>query len=205
MAHAQWKLSGVYDDIWNCTVSCPCWWGIALPTTEGVGEFFNAFHAARGNFRGTNLSGLAVVMAGVFTDLVLDGGWHVGLCVDAAVTEEQHRALTTIFSGRAGGASSDPAGLITEVYGVTYVPIHHRTDGKTVHRRIGTRGESRGSLLPGGRAGTPVRADNTPLGPAVGLTEALTTFRTDVFVSAESELGGRWDNGDRSVWRAAFA
>jgi len=205
MATAKWTLSGVYYDICSCNVPCPCWWGISKPTKNGVCEFFNAFNVRSGKFGGTDLSRLSVVMAGQFAGLVLDGNWHVGLYVDARATEEQRKAIVAIYSGDSGGVPGELKGFIKQVKGVKYVPIEYRADEKTFSFKIGSVGEARGSLLAGGREGKPVRADNTTLEPAMGLTEALVNFRTDVFTYNDAEWGWRWDNKGQNVWRAAFS
>lgn len=205
MASAQWTLSGLYYDICSCNVPCPCWWGISKPTKNGVCEFFNGFNVKSGKFGGTDLSGLSVVMPGNFTGLAMDGNWHVGLYVDARATEEQRRAIAAIYSGEAGGVPGELKGFIKEVKGVKYVPIDYRDDGRKFHFKIGTVGEARGSLLKGGREDTPVRADNTMLEAAMGLTEALTNFRTDVFTYNDADFGWRWDNSGQNVWRAGFS
>jgi hypothetical protein len=89
--------------------------------------------------------------------------------------------------------------------GVKYVPIHYHAMENSFHWDLGSLGEARGTLLKGGREDKPIRAENTLLGPGMGLTEGLTNLRTEVFTYNDRDWGWRWDNGGKNVWRAPFA
>jgi len=201
----KWSLSGMFYDICSCNVPCPCWWGISKPTKNGTCEFFQAFHIKTGQHGKTNFSGLSVIMAGHFSGVVLEGNWHVGLYIDDKASEAQRQVLVSIFSGEVGGVPGEVKGFIGEVKGVKYVPIHYHDHGNLFHWELGNVGEAGGKLVAGGREGQPVRAENTMLQPAMGLTEALTNLRTEKFKYDDPEWGWRWDNSGQNVWRAPFA
>lgn len=200
-----WSLSGTYYDICSCNVPCPCWWGITKPTKDGTCEFFNAFHIRQGTYAGVDLSGLSVIESGSYTGLVVEGGWTVGVYIDEKAAPRQREALASIFSGNVGGVPEAIKGLVAEVKGIKYVPINYHEMGNAFHWDLGALGEAKGSLVPGGREGKPIRAENTLLGPGMGLTESLSNLRSEIFTYNDREWGWRWDNSGKNVWRAPFA
>ena len=109
-------LEGDYFDACSCTVSCPC---IFLnEATEDFCDNFFAWHIARGEKDGLELSDLNVAMACHSGKQMQEGNWRVALYVDERATEVESKALQAIFGGQAGGLFETLAPLIGEVVGV---------------------------------------------------------------------------------------
>jgi hypothetical protein len=72
------------------------------------------FHIADGSYESLDLSGVNVAMVYYSPGKILDGGLKLGLVVDEAASDEQADALTTIFSGKAGGMFGELVPLIGE-------------------------------------------------------------------------------------------
>src|SRR4030095_2457937 len=72
------------------------------------------FNVREGNMDDLDLSG---ILAGVkihYPEIVSNGNWQLAFVIDDSATGEQSDALERIFSGKAGGAFADMAGLVTE-------------------------------------------------------------------------------------------
>jgi hypothetical protein len=94
-------LEGDYFDECTCTISCPC---IFLnEATEDVCDGVFAWHIARGDKDGLELTDLNVAMAWHSGKQMQDGNWRVALYIDERANEEQSSALQAIFGGQAGG------------------------------------------------------------------------------------------------------
>ena len=110
------RLEGDYFDECTCTISCPC---IFLnEATEDVCDGVFAWHIARGDKDGLDLSDLNVAMAWHSGKQMQDGNWRIALYIDERATEEQSGALQSIFGGEAGGLFETIAPLVGEVVGV---------------------------------------------------------------------------------------
>lgn len=125
---ADWRVSGTYFEACNCDAICPCrrQGGQKLTTgsTYGVCDFALSWRIVKGEHGLIPLSGLAVVLAGSYSDHEEGKPWRVCLYVDEAATDVQHAAVTQIFLGRAGGtAFRNYAKAIGEVYAVRRAAI----------------------------------------------------------------------------------
>ena len=120
---ADWHASGSYFEACNCEAICPCrrQGGQKLTTgsTYGVCDFALSWHIIDGKFADVALSGLSVIVAGSYRDDEAGKPWRVCLYLDEQATGEQQRALTEIFTGRAGGTTlRNYAAALGEVYAV---------------------------------------------------------------------------------------
>lgn len=120
---APWRISGSYFEACNCEAVCPCrqiggsMGRAGGRSTHGVCEFALSWRVLRGQAGGTDLSGLATVMAGRYDDDEDGSPWRVALYVDERGDATQQRALTEIFLGRLGGTVFENfASAIGEVY-----------------------------------------------------------------------------------------
>ncbi len=104
---APWRVAGSYFEACNCEAICPCRLQGGRGggrSTYGVCDFALSWLIRDGHAAGLDLAGLAVVLAGSFTDAeAARSPWRVALYVDERATPAQHEALTEIFLGRAGG------------------------------------------------------------------------------------------------------
>jgi hypothetical protein len=101
-----WRVQGSYFEACNCEAVCPCrrLGGRGRGrSTYGVCDFALSWWVRDGFMGDLVLDGLAVVMAGSFTDEDQRSPWRVALYVDERATPAQDAALTGIFLGRAGG------------------------------------------------------------------------------------------------------
>ncbi len=117
-----WAISGSYYEVCNCEAICPCRRHGARKggrSSYGTCDFALSWHILKGQAGDVDLSDLAVVLAGSYSDDELGAPWRVVLYVDERGRPEQQQALTDIFLGRAGGTTlRNFARAIGEVYAV---------------------------------------------------------------------------------------
>lgn len=113
----SWKLKGIYFEVCNCDAICPCRRVDGEPggsSTTGTCEFAVSWKVDEGEADGVDLTGTSIVMAGYFTDEESMSPWTIIFYVDDRCSDEQAKALQTIFSGNAGG---DPASRFAGAFG----------------------------------------------------------------------------------------
>jgi hypothetical protein len=126
-----WNLNGTYLESCNCDVVCPCTTsGFAAPADNERCQVTLAFHVARGEIEGVDVSDRSVVVFADAPRVMADGGWQVALYVDGSADDSQAEALGRVFAGQAGGPMAALVPLIGEVLGVERVPIDYRDDGR---------------------------------------------------------------------------
>ena len=119
----DWKASGDWFDVCNCSIPCPCEFAQAPTYDDCLGVL--AYHIKKGNYGQTPLDGLNVLLLTYFKGNIwagetkLDGAFFF----DQDANEKQHEALKMIFSGKAGGFMAEFAKLVREVKGMDYAPI----------------------------------------------------------------------------------
>jgi hypothetical protein len=131
----SFSVAGDYFEACTCTVSCPCIF--LAPATRDTCDVFFAWHVARGDKDGVDLSGLNVALAARSPKQMTDGGWTVALYLDERAEPGQAEALGAIFSGQAGGHLANVVPLIGTVAGMTSVPIEFVADGNDRRVRVG--------------------------------------------------------------------
>jgi hypothetical protein len=114
-----------------------------------------------GNYGSTDLSGRRVALAFHWTGNVFSGDLTFGLYVDDGASDDQMTALEQIFTGKAGGAFGDLAGLFGTVKGVKRVPIEYR-DGKKPTFKIGTVADAELEMFVGADQQGPLVLKNSP-------------------------------------------
>ena len=125
-----WYVTGSYFEACNCLAICPCRRRAGQKSTGtstyGVCDFALSWQVLQGAFGKLSLDGLNVIMAGSYRD---GEPWHICLYVDERATAEQHVALATIFTGRAGGTTlRNYAKVIGQVHAVrrANIELDHR-------------------------------------------------------------------------------
>ena len=117
-----WTISGSYYEVCNCEAICPCRRQGAKQggdSTYDTCDFALSWHISAGHAGTIDLTNLAVVLAGSYSDAEAGSPWRVILYVDAQGSPEQQQALTDIYLGRAGGTTlRNFAFAIGEVYAV---------------------------------------------------------------------------------------
>jgi hypothetical protein len=116
-----WKIVGEQIGVCNCHASpCPCVTASGNPT-EGECVSFYAFNIKQGSYGDVDLSGVKAAMVAKWSGFVLDGNWEAGLLIDG--DDRQMEAITTIFSGQAGGPFGELAPLIGKFLGTEKASI----------------------------------------------------------------------------------
>jgi hypothetical protein len=133
-----WSLEGTYFESCSCDAVCPCTWsGFAAKATLDRCYALLAFHIERGDIEGTDVSGLSFAMLVDSPPVMSDGGWKVGLFLDAAGSEEQQGALGSVLGGQLGGTPAMLGPLIGEMLGVESVAISFVEEGGRHRVQIG--------------------------------------------------------------------
>lgn len=133
-----YSVQGTYFENCSCEVACPCGASnLALPATYDRCHVLLAFHVADGEVDGVDVSDTSVAILADTPAQMTDGGWRVGVFVDAAASEEQRGKLLSVFSGEQGGPPAMFGPLMGEMLGVEVAPIAFVDDGRRHSVRIG--------------------------------------------------------------------
>jgi hypothetical protein len=128
----SWKLKGDYVMSCNCTVFCPCVISLGQhDPTEGYCQTWAGIRIEEGHFGDTDISGVNV---GLIIDIpgpLARGNWTAGLYIDERASIYAVKALTKIFTGRAGGSTGLLKILVGSFLGVQTVRIDYQIDGET--------------------------------------------------------------------------
>jgi hypothetical protein len=180
---------------------CPCSTsGLTAPADQERCDVVLAFHVVSGLVEGVDVSGLTVAVVADAPSLMSEGGWRVGMFMDAGADPEQAEALSKVFSGQLGGPMAALGPLIGENLGAETVPIQYLDDGVRHTVRVGdaVTMEVDDFVSPLDSTGRGVRvsgvgfpADTLAVGRAVS--------------SSVDAFGLRWDNSGKNAFSAAFA
>jgi len=133
----SWKLAGSYFDTCSCDVVCPCTASLALGATHDRCKSTLVLRVHEGEVEGTDVSGLTVAAIVDSPKVMSDGGWSLGVFIDAAASDEQVEKLGAVFSGALGGPMQALLPLVGEHLGIERAPIEVREDGLRHSVRIG--------------------------------------------------------------------
>jgi hypothetical protein len=133
-----WKLDGTYFENCSCEMVCPCTTsGFAAKASYDRCNFLLVFHIDGGQIEGTDVSGLTVGVIGDTPQVMINGGWRLGLLVDDKASKEQLDKLTAVFAGQKGGPMAGAAPLVGEILGVQQVPIKYASKGQNHTAELG--------------------------------------------------------------------
>lgn len=133
-----YQIAGSYFENCNCDVACPCGASnLVLPATNERCNFLMAFNVTSGQIDGVDVSGAKLALLGDTPGQMSEGGWRVGVFLDADTTEAQREALVAVFSGQQGGPPGLLAPLVGEMLGVEVVPIRYEEEGRRHSVTIG--------------------------------------------------------------------
>ncbi|MEV7542666.1 DUF1326 domain-containing protein [Streptomyces sp. NPDC089915] len=133
-----WRIEGTYFENCNCDMVCPCSTsGLTAPADHDRCHVLLAFHVDSGQVDDVDVSGLTVAVAADAPALMSEGGWRVGVVMDAAASPEQAEALGAVFSGQLGGPMGALGPLVGETLGLEVARIDYADDGRGHHVRIG--------------------------------------------------------------------
>ncbi len=134
----SWRLEGTYFENCNCDVACPCGTSFfALPADNERCRVTLVFNVDSGEIDGVDVGGLTFAIIADAPGRMIDGGWRVGLIMDAAATPEQAQALAAVASGERGGAPAMFGPFVGEVMGMETAPIEYANGGTRHYVKIG--------------------------------------------------------------------
>lgn len=134
----SWNLEGTYFENCNCTFACPCSvTSFATPATQERCQVVLAYHVARGEIDGTDVSGHNVAVVADAPAQMIQGSWRLGLIIDDKASKEQADKLAGVFSGQMGGPMASLAPLVSEVLGIERMPIEYGDSGRKHHVKVG--------------------------------------------------------------------
>jgi hypothetical protein len=132
------SLEGTYVENCNCDAICPCTWsGMARAATNDRCNVVLILHVDRGDIDGVDVSGLSMGFIADTPAVMSEGGWRLGLVLDAAASPEQLDRLRRFMGGEFGGVPAGLGPLIGEMLGEAVEAIEFRTEGSTHILRIG--------------------------------------------------------------------
>ncbi len=129
-----YELRGTYTESCNCDVACPCGASnLVLPATNDRCLFLMAFHMDEGQVDGVDVAGTTTAMFADTPAQMTDGGWRVGVFLDASATEEQRDKLA------AGEPIRCECCLRPFVGGAAPLPLAVASDPRPLRRAVAAR------------------------------------------------------------------
>ena len=122
---------------------CACTASFDLGATHDRRCATLVFHVTDGEVDGTDMGGLTVAAILDSPKVMTEGGWRLGMFIDAAASDEQAEKLGAVFGGRLGGPMEALAPLIGEMLGVERAEIEVQEDGRHHSIKIGDAIDSR--------------------------------------------------------------
>ena len=134
-----WSLEGTYFENCSCDTICPCTWsGLTAKATHDRCKAMLAFHIDRGEIEGVDVSGLTFALVADTPPVMSDGGWKLGVVLDAAADDAQTGALGRLLGGELGGPPAMLGPLIGEMAGIERAPAEWRQSNGTIAVRFGS-------------------------------------------------------------------
>ena len=125
----SWQMQGDIMEMCSCNTVCPCNYGgdpSDLPCDAVL-----CFRIDQGNYGGTELAGLNIVLYVQIPGKPFEGNWTLGVYLDQQASPTQAEAIGNILSGQAGGWFEPFSGLIGTAIPPKVVPITFETvDGE---------------------------------------------------------------------------
>ena len=178
-----WKLEGTYFENCSCDTICPCTWsGLTAPATNDRCYAMLAFHIDSGDVEGVDVSGLTFAMVVDSPPIMSEGGWKVGVVMDAAASEQQAGALGRVLGGELGGPPAMLGALIGEMAGIEQAPAEWRQSDDTFSVRFGDLIDVEVTSYRAGELPQPVQLTNVFHAASTTLTlSPATKSKVDVF------------------------
>ena len=189
-----WVIRGDLVLSCNCTVFCPCVVSLGQhPPTEGYCQTWAGIRIEEGHSGETDLSGINV---GLIIDIpgpLARGNWTAGLFIGEDASIHAVKALTRIFTGRAGGSTALLKILVGSFLGVRQERIIYRIEGETRIFQIPKIVDGRVTPIRGKRPGENVVIRNSEywIAPEVIVSRADT--------SRVRAFGRNWNFAGRSA------
>jgi hypothetical protein len=190
----NWSMRGDLVLSCNCTVFCPCVLSLGQhPPTEGYCQTWAGVRIEEGHLDDTDLSGINVALIADIPGPLSRGNWTAALFIDQEASIQAVKALTRIFTGRAGGSTALLKILVGSFLGVRQEKIVFRTEGDSYVVQIPKIIDGRITPLRGKRPGENVVIRNSEYWIAPEITVARAeTSRLRAF-------GRNWNFSGRSA------
>ncbi len=133
----SWSLKGSYAETCSCELMCPCNLTFDHGATYDYCRATLVFNIREGEADGVDLAGRKVCVIVDSPKVMTDGGWRVGMFVDADASDEQFEKLGAIFTGQVGGPMEALGPLIGETLGAERAPFEINDDGLRHSVRVG--------------------------------------------------------------------
>jgi hypothetical protein len=189
-----WTIKGDLVLSCNCAVFCPCVLSLGQHApTEGYCQTWAGVRIDEGQSGDTDLSGVKVGLIADIPGPLARGNWTAALFIDEDASIQAVRALTRIFTGRAGGSLGLLKILVGSFLGVRQTKITYRVEGDTRIFEIPKIIEGKVTPIRGKRAGENVIIRNTEywVAPEVTVSRAET--------SRVRAFGRNWNFAGRSA------
>ena len=196
-----WHIEGIYFENCNCDMACPCTTsGLTAPADQERCNVALAFHVETGEVNGVDVGGLTVCVVADTPALMSEGGWKVGVLLDAAASAEQTAALGAVFGGQLGGPMEGLAPLIGEMAGMESLTMAYADDGRVHQVRIGSAVDMvvEDLVSPLDTSGRGVKLSGVGFPADTLAVGTSSTARVDTF-------GMTWDNAGKNSFSAPFA
>jgi hypothetical protein len=193
----RYRIAGRTTDLCSCQTPCPCAFG-QTPTRGTCAGMF-CFDIQEGEYENVSLARTRAIFANTFSGGPwMDGNFTAALILDANSTDEQREALTTIFSGKAGGDAANMAALVGDMKGVFVAPIAYKmTTNGEITVRAGDLADAGGQTLRGMDGTSEITVTN-PLYPLPTVIAGKSTH------SRVSVPGLEFDNHGSGMWTGPF-
>lgn len=173
MADKSWAINGELALSCNCTVFCPCVLSLGEhPPTEGYCQTWAGIRIDDGHHGDVDLSGINLGLVMEIPGRMSRGNWTAGLFVDKRASNYAVKAITRIFSGKAGGTTSLLSILVGNFLGVQQVPITYEVEGKTRIFKIPSIVDGAITPIPGRSPGKETKITNSEYWIAPDVTVA---------------------------------
>ncbi len=199
----SWQMQGDIMEMCSCNTVCPCNYGgdpSDLPC-----EAVLCFRIDQGNYGGTELGGLSVVLYVQIPGKPFEGNWTLGVYLDQQASQTQAEAIGNILSGQAGGWFEPFSGLIGTAIPPKVVPIKFETvDGEhtvTIDGVLEAASEKIPHPMPG--AGT---LDTTVSGMAVPFfTGPVNVRRSTILKLSDPDLSFEYSGKSANLARFEYS
>ena len=188
-----WVIRGDLALSCNCAVFCPCVLSLGQhPPTEGYCQTWAGIRIEDGRCGETDLSGINVGLIADIPGPLARGNWTAALFIDEHASVQAVKALTRIFTGRAGGSTALLKILVGTFLGVRQARITYRIEGDAHIFQIPKIIDGRIVPIRGKRAGENVVVRNSEywIAPEVTVSRAET--------SRVRAFGRNWNFAGRS-------
>jgi hypothetical protein len=189
-----WTIKGELVMSCNCMVFCPCVLSLGQhPPTEGYCQTWAGIQIDEGHSGDIDLSGVKVGLIADIPGPLTRGNWTAGLFIDEDASIQAVKALTRIFTGRAGGSTALLKILVSSFLGVRQTAMTYRVEGDTRIFQIPKIIDGRVAPVRGKRPGENVVIRNSEywIAPEVTVSRAET--------SRVRAFGRNWNFAGRSA------